>query len=144
MTRKKFVKRLMGYGYSRNHANNKAAICYRTREPYAEYLRRDYVHFFYKGPSWKKAVKAAARAGRILAEKVKAKPDGIVLHHPVLITSTNAQNFLKKNMQVMPLAAHEAAHDGLRVDFSAIDEWDEYGKAQWPKENPYTKGGGKE
>lgn len=144
MTRKKFVKRLMGYGYSRNHANKVAARCYLVRQPYAEYLRRAFVHIFYKCPSWKKAVKAAARATRILAEKVNAKPDGMVLHHPVLITSTNAQNFLEKNMQVMPLAAHEAAHDGLRVDFPAIDEWDKYGKAQWPKENPYTKGGGKE
>ena len=143
MTRKRFVKLLMGVGYSRNRAAAIAELCRQRREPYAAYLNRARLHVFYNAKKFKRSLKAAARAMQNLARKVRESLGGLVVHHPHLITTTNAYNFLEKNMQVVPLADHKKMHDGLRVNFSAIDEMDTY-TPPWPKDNPYIKAGGAE
>ena len=149
MTRKRFVKLLMAYGYTRNRANELAQLCHQNGVPYAEDIHRRRLHLCFNGKKFAKAIRQAAieveRAMRQLAEAAKRagqsikipKPD-MVVHHPQLITTTNAYNFLEKNMQLATQADHKAMHNGLRVDFSAIDEM----SAQWPKENPHINGGG--
>lgn len=149
MTRKRFVKLLMAYGYTRNRANELAQKCHQNGVPYVEDIHRRKVHLCFNGKKFARAIRQATqeveRAMQQLNEAVKRmgksfkipKPD-MVVHHPQLITTTNAYNFLEKNMQIMPLADHKAMHNGLRVDFPAIDEM----SAQWPKQNPHINGGG--
>lgn len=124
MTRKKFVKQLMGLGVSRNGANLYAKICRRKGIPYAQRYKA-----MEPGLRLRKTAKnvsvtinasvakfasnlavAAANMAKLRESIAQVAQQPLVAHHPTPYTPGNLPGLLPDNMQIMRQADHAALH----------------------------------
>lgn len=120
MTRKKYIKLLMGLGKSRNTANAMARACQVAGKPYAKAYR--------ERVRWLQLVQAARRfyrnmtkAAMALAESARHKLQGMQLHHPTPYSPENVGAPLDHNVQIVTPAEHAALH-GYRAHTVLVDE----------------------
>jgi len=112
MTRKKFVKQLMGMGYQRNTAELKAAIVRGSGQSYEQYMRREkqYDALYNAAADYKKA-----------------------LLRPAAVLSSAAALALERFHQA--LANIKWPTVDVCTLFASVDE-----VHLWPKENPHLHG----
>lgn len=113
MKHKKFVKRLMAMGVSRNTAKAAAAAASRAEIPLLKMTCRIQTlhHIFEREMAWSKQWRK--EFDRALLTQAEMTP-----------------------RRIRPLAKKYRHLDGLRADFVMVDE-----VSQWPKENPHLGGG---
>lgn len=127
MTRKRFIKKMMGLGYSQNEANERAARARRYGQSYA--ARWEHERYNRTGEMFLAGLQAGLAAVAGACETIVKKLPGIVEAARkmaaafVAVTSVYKLDPAGDAMEAEPMWSKENPHlDGLRIHHSFVDE----------------------